>query len=124
MGAILHRSRHRRGHMTLAVTMLLASLGFATPLVLQADPSEEMPPGGDRCPASNALFDTTNIMALSGEVVGVDRHGPGGQGLQVTVLTEEGKVPVHLGPAWYLEQLDLSLKPGDVIRVDGFPVAL
>jgi len=35
------------------------------------------------------------------------------------VKTDKDKVTVHLGPAWYVNQQQFSLKPGDTVEVTG-----
>ncbi|MBM4293487.1 MAG: DNA-binding protein [Deltaproteobacteria bacterium] len=41
-------------------------------------------------------------------------------GMAIVVDTKtQGRVHVHLGPAWYLERQEFHLKPGDEVRVKG-----
>jgi hypothetical protein len=40
-------------------------------------------------------------------------------GVHVLLKTDAGEIPVHLGPAWYVERQDVKLEPGDTIQVKG-----
>jgi hypothetical protein len=39
--------------------------------------------------------------------------------LGVTLKTDKGYVLVHLGPAWYIDQQQLTVKEGDTLKVTG-----
>ena len=41
------------------------------------------------------------------------------QGREILVETEEGTVPVHLGPSWYLEDRGFQVNEGEEIEVKG-----
>jgi hypothetical protein len=40
-------------------------------------------------------------------------------GLHAVVKTDKETIPVHLGPAWYLENQDVTIAPKDKIAVKG-----
>ena len=41
------------------------------------------------------------------------------QGIELQLKTEKGQTAIHLGPSWYIEQQDLTLKIGDKVKVSG-----
>jgi hypothetical protein len=41
------------------------------------------------------------------------------QGIELQLKTEQGQTAIHLGPSWYIEQQDLTLKIGDKVKVSG-----
>lgn len=41
------------------------------------------------------------------------------QGIELQLKTEKGQTAIHLGPSWYIEQQDLTLKSGDKVKVSG-----
>ena len=40
-------------------------------------------------------------------------------GVHVLLKTGQETIPVHLGPAWYIERLDMKLEKGDKVDVKG-----
>lgn len=64
---------------------------------------------------------------ISGEVLCVDkvqsREG-GGEEVVLEVRTERGTIPVHLGPARFLENQRMHIKPNDQVEVTGTRVAV
>ena len=34
--------------------------------------------------------------------------------------TQKGIVPVHLGPAWYIENQEITIKPEDKVEIKGY----
>lgn len=40
-------------------------------------------------------------------------------GIQLLLKTETETIPVHLGPVWYVERLDVKIVKGDKIEVKG-----
>lgn len=59
---------------------------------------------------------------VSGEVTKVERQAPMkgmGPGVHLTLKTEKESLPVHLGPAWFLDRQDLEVAKGDRIEVKG-----
>ncbi len=70
----------------------------------------------------NRMYDPSTVEAVSGEVVDVQAivpHKGMYSGVQVILKTGEGTIPVHLGPAWYIERLDVKIVKGDTIEVKG-----
>lgn len=68
------------------------------------------------------LYNPAMVDTLTGEVVGVEQVIPlkgMNVGVQLLVKTEKETVPVHLGPAWYVERLDVKIIKGDTVEVKG-----
>src|SRR3989337_2208911 len=40
-------------------------------------------------------------------------------GIHLQLKTETGTLPVHLGPAWYIERLDMKIVKGDKLEIKG-----
>lgn len=113
--------------MTTRCAALPATVGFAIALV----PLDSSGQAGRNQPADrgwgvgsqyNRLYDPDSIEMISGEVVGVEQFTPVSgsfPGVHVLVRTEGKTVNVHLGPVWYVEDRDIRLGVGDVVRVLG-----
>jgi len=68
------------------------------------------------------MYDPQTVETLSGEVVNVDRFTPTkgmSEGIHLTVKTDKETIPVHLGPAWYLENQDTKIEPKDKVEITG-----
>jgi hypothetical protein len=62
------------------------------------------------------------VETVSGEIVAVERvpAGRGGSGgVHVTLKTDRETLPVHLGPAWYLDQQKVRFERLDHVEVEG-----
>jgi len=68
------------------------------------------------------LYDDQTIESLKGEIVSVGRFVPEkGASYSVLVMlkTEQETIAIHLGPAWYIENQELQVVPGDRVEVTG-----
>lgn len=68
------------------------------------------------------MYDPATVETVRGKVVEVLRMTPMkgmGAGIHLKLKTETGPVSVHLGPAWYIERLDLRIEKGDQVEVRG-----
>lgn len=77
--------------------------------------------------AYQRMYNPATVESLSGEVVGVDRVAPlrgMGAGIHLSLKTSGETVPVHLGPAWFVERLELKIAKGDRIQVKGSRVVM
>lgn len=67
-------------------------------------------------------YDTSAVETLEGEVTDINfqnsKRNTKMQGVHITLKTDSETIPVHLGPAWFIEQQE-SFKKGDVITVTG-----
>jgi hypothetical protein len=68
------------------------------------------------------LYDVRTFVSLSGEVASVGHFTPrggAGRGAHLVLKTDQGTIPVHLGPEWYIDNQDLQIEPGNRITVTG-----
>lgn len=68
------------------------------------------------------LYDPKTVETISGEVVKVERITPMkgmSYGVVLMVKTEKETIPVHLGPAWYIENQDVKIEPKEKVEVTG-----
>ncbi len=68
------------------------------------------------------LYNTQTVETVSGEVVKVDKIKPMkgmSYGIHIVLKTEKGDIPVHLGPAWYINNQDMEVAAGDKVEVKG-----
>jgi len=73
------------------------------------------------------MYNPATVETLSGEVVSVDKITPvkGMQyGIHLMVKMDKETIPVHLGPAWFIERLDTKIEKGDRIEVKGSRVSI
>lgn len=102
---------------TLFLSALLAGL-------LLAGAAEAQPRG--RCAWADArMFDTATITTVSGTVAAIERvsNGPS-VGIHLRLQTGDETVPVHLGPAFYVDAQELKIAEGDRVEVVGSRVQL
>ncbi len=68
------------------------------------------------------MYDPAKVETVAGEVVGVDEVSMGKgpkKGIHLKLKTDQGTIPVHLGPSWYLERQDTRIAKGDRVEVKG-----
>ena len=66
------------------------------------------------------MYNTQTVETVSGEVVKVEKIKPMkgmSYGIHILLKTEKGEIPVHLGPAWYINNQDLEIAAGDKVEV-------
>lgn len=72
--------------------------------------------------AYQRLYNPSTVETVTGTIESVNiitpMKGMSG-GVHLLLRTEKETVPVHLGPAWYIERLDAKLEKGDRIEVTG-----
>ncbi|WP_441000917.1 DNA-binding protein [Fodinibius sp. SL11] len=70
----------------------------------------------------NREFDTSSIETVEGEVTDITYQASKAKanqmGVHMTIKTDNETIPVHLGPAWYLEQQE-KIQKGDQVVVTG-----
>ncbi|OPY75841.1 MAG: hypothetical protein A4E63_00230 [Syntrophorhabdus sp. PtaU1.Bin050] len=72
------------------------------------------------------MYDPETVETIAGEVTDVQRIAPikgMSYGVHVIVKTDKETLPVHLGPAWYIENQDIKIQPKDKIEVKGSRIA-
>ena len=68
------------------------------------------------------LYNPATVETVVGEVLSIDRITPMkgmSYGIHVMLKTDKETIPVHLGPAWYMERLDTKIDKGDTVEVKG-----
>ncbi len=71
------------------------------------------------------MYNPQTVETVSGEVVTVDKIKPMkgmSYGIHLVLKTDSGDIPVHLGPAWYIDNQNILIKKGDKINVKGSKV--
>jgi hypothetical protein len=72
--------------------------------------------------AKGPMYNPKTVETITGEVVAVETATTamgGSYGIHMVVKTEKGTIPVHLGPAWYIENQGMKLAAGDRVEVTG-----
>ncbi|MEJ2031533.1 MAG: DNA-binding protein [Deltaproteobacteria bacterium] len=68
------------------------------------------------------MYNPATMETVAGEIVKIEReipfHGMS-YGIHLLVKTTQGTIPVHLGPEWFIERLDMKLSVGDAVEVKG-----
>ena len=68
------------------------------------------------------MYNPATVETISGTVEAVEKITPMegmSYGIHILVKTDEETMPVHLGPVWYIERLDIKIKKGDKVEVKG-----
>ena len=68
------------------------------------------------------MYNVNTVETIRGTVVSTNAFSPGNgmsQGRQILVETEEGTVPVHLGPSRYLDDRGFQVNSGEEVEVKG-----
>lgn len=68
------------------------------------------------------LYDPATVETVTGKVEAVETMTPMkgmGAGIHLKLKTDSGIIPVHLGPAWYIDRLDTRIEKGDRVEVKG-----
>ncbi len=104
-------------------TALLALLLTVPALALsqaQGGPPAGGPPGGRGMGAAR-MYDPATVVTVSGSVVAENRvaRGNGHAGVHLILNTSDGQIPVHLGPASWVDGQTLKIATGDEVTVKG-----
>ncbi|NJD61542.1 MAG: hypothetical protein FIA93_02335 [Deltaproteobacteria bacterium] len=105
--------------------VLLAALGLLFAVAATAALAAEEAPGGPGPAAGKQykqMYDPKTVETVSGEVVQVNRipHRRGrGTGVHLILKTDKEEIPVHLGPSWYLDKLEVKIDRNDKVEVKG-----
>lgn len=70
----------------------------------------------------NRLYNPSTVETLNGTVTDIQAVVPQKgmySGVQIILKTGKETIPVHLGPSWYIERLDMKIVKGDIIEVKG-----
>jgi len=102
-------------------------IGFISVLSLFAPTvsfAQHKPGSGGWSPQSTygKIYNPKTVETISGVVEKIEKITPiEGMtlGIQILLKTDKETVSVHLGPAWYIENQDYAIEPGDKIEVKG-----
>ena len=72
-------------------------------------------------------YDPKTVETVAGKVVSVENITPphpgagmgGGMGMHLNLQTDKETIPVHLGPAWFMQKQSPQIETGDAIVVTG-----
>lgn len=67
-------------------------------------------------------FNPANIVDIEGDIKSVEQSEEKkeeAQGVYINLATDGKLIPVHLGPAWFINHQNHSLKTGDKVQVRG-----
>jgi outer membrane receptor for ferrienterochelin and colicins len=73
------------------------------------------------------LYDPARTTTLEGKVVGLEKSVSverQSHGVHLLLDTGEEVIPVHLGPLWFIENLETKLTEGDRVKVEGSRIEL
>jgi hypothetical protein len=109
------------------VPSLKVSITFSLALVslIMAGASWAQPGPGARGGGMHygTMWDANSVTTIAGEVTAVEKYTPGkggtAYGMRLTVKTDQGTLPVILGPGWYIEQQHFAITPKDTVEVKG-----
>ncbi len=68
------------------------------------------------------MYNVKTVETITGTVLNVDTFTPTSgmsKGVNLQVKTQKGTIPVHLGPAWYIENQEITIKPEDKVEIKG-----
>ena len=68
------------------------------------------------------MYDPKTVETVSGEVVKIDTITPlkgMSAGMHMSVKTDKGEIPVHLGPSYFIENQDVKIAVKDKVEVKG-----
>jgi len=105
--------------------LMFAVFAILGTLILLTDESlAQRGRGGGWGPATQygRMYNPQTAETVSGEVVKVEKITPVkgmSQGIHVLLKTEKETIPVHLGPAWYIENQEVTIKEKDKLQVKG-----
>jgi hypothetical protein len=77
--------------------------------------------------AYQRMYNPATVETVTGKVTAVERAVPMkgmGSGIHLQLKTDKETIPVHLGPAWYIQRLDEEIRQGDTIEVTGSRVTV
>jgi hypothetical protein len=72
-------------------------------------------------------YNPATVETISGLVESVNQITPlkgMSPGIELMVKTDKETIPVHLGPAYFIERLDVKIEKGDKVEVKGSRVAI
>lgn len=68
------------------------------------------------------MYNSQTVETITGKVLTVDTFTPTSgmsHGVHLQVKTQNGTIPIHLGPAWYVDNQDIIIEPKDTVEIEG-----
>jgi hypothetical protein len=68
------------------------------------------------------MYNPKTVETVTGEVVSVEHMTPMkgmGHGVHLMLKTDKETISVHLGPAWFIENQDITIEPKDKLEIKG-----
>jgi hypothetical protein len=106
------------------ISLFIVALLIVTVSTALAGPWKGWRGSGEWGPGTpyNRMYNPATVETVRGEVTDIQAVIPYKgmySGVQVILKTDKETVPVHLGPSWYIERLDVKIVKGDKIEVKG-----
>ena len=96
---------------------LVMAVLFATPLTAQKTIGEQTT--GLK---KERKFNPGTIETVTGEIqkiLQISTRKNMALGTHIIIKTHQEKLPVHIGPSWYLKELETDFKKGDLVEIKG-----
>jgi hypothetical protein len=111
-------------HKTNLVTLIsiLIMLQFCSDVLAQRGINRKGGGGQGRSSEYGRMYNANTVETLSGTVTNVERITPTrgrSCGIHLTIKTEDENICVHLGPAWFIDSLDLAIVDNDTLEIKG-----
>jgi hypothetical protein len=77
--------------------------------------------------AANRRYDTKTVETVQGKVLSIEKTSPPGSrrhGIHLMLKTDKETIPVHLGPAWYVDKQTPRIEANDTITVTGSRITI
>lgn len=68
------------------------------------------------------LYNPQTVETMSGVVESIEKFTPSkgmSHGVHAVLKTDRESIAVHLGPAWFIDNQDLKIEPGDRVEIMG-----
>jgi hypothetical protein len=104
------------------VVLSVLSLIFSQQLSAQGSTKGRGMGGWGKGSAYNRLYNPRTVETLEGEIISVDKITPVkgmSYGVHLMLRTDKDTISVHVGPGWYVNRQDLTLKVTDSVEVQG-----
>lgn len=68
------------------------------------------------------MYDTKTVETINGEITSIDKmqsKNGKNEGIHLVLKTNNEKIPVHLGPSWFIDKQDIKFALNDKLSVKG-----
>jgi hypothetical protein len=113
---------------TIVGVLIVGAMACSTALaVVQPGPARQGRGGWGPNGPYGRLYDPKTVETVRGRIVAVERVFPMrgmSAGVHVRLRTTAGVLDIHLGPAWFIDNQEITLKNGEDIEVRGSRVVV